>query len=184
MGFGQDVSVPDDMPASIPCYLSLGSNLGQREENLRQAVAHIETVMAVTAVSAVYETPPWGVTDQPDFLNICLAGAADLPPRPLFTALKAIETRMGRQPTYRWGPRLIDIDLLFYGDWIISDADLVIPHPRLAERAFVLAPLADIAPDFVHPQNHKTVSALLAELDCSGLRRRFDWQAQPEALHG
>lgn len=184
MEFGQDVSVPDDMPASIPCYLSLGSNLGQREDNLRQAVARIASLMAVVAVSPVYETPPWGVTDQPDFLNICLAGQTTLLPRPLLTALKAIETQMGRQPTYRWGPRLIDIDLLFYGDWIISDADLVIPHPRLAERAFVLAPLADIAPNFVHPQNHKTVSAMLAELDCSGLRRRLAWQAQSEALHG
>ena len=158
------------MPAAVTCYLGLGSNLGQREENLRQAVAHVGALMAVTAVSAVYETPPWGVTEQPDFLNICLAGETTLPPPLLLTALKAIETRMGRQPTYRWGPRLIDIDLLFYGDWVVADPDLIIPHPRLVERAFVLAPLADIAPDFIHPQNHKTVSAMLSELDCAGLR--------------
>ncbi len=167
------------MPASITCYLGLGSNLGQREENLRQAVAHIGPVMAVAAVSPVYETPPWGVTEQPDFLNICLAGETSLSPRALLTALKAIETRMGRQPTYRWGPRLIDIDLLFYGDWVIADADLIIPHPHLAERAFVLAPQADIAPDFVHPQSHKTVSAMLAELDCAGLRPQFHLDIQP-----
>jgi 2-amino-4-hydroxy-6-hydroxymethyldihydropteridine diphosphokinase len=119
--------------------------------------------VAVTAVSNVYETAAWGVTDQPDFFNICLAGHTDLSPHELLQFCQAVEAEVGRQPTYKWGPRIIDIDILFYDDLIIKDDALTIPHPFVQERAFVLAPLADIAPDYVHPQTGKSVVQMLAE---------------------
>ncbi|MCA9940782.1 MAG: 2-amino-4-hydroxy-6-hydroxymethyldihydropteridine diphosphokinase [Anaerolineales bacterium] len=153
------------------CYLGLGSNLGQREVHLRQAIKLLRAFMVVSAISPVYETPPWGVVDQPDFLNICVAGSTHLPPLPLLSALKRIENEMGRRATYRWGPRLIDIDLLFYGDLILETERLTIPHPHLAARAFVLAPLADIAPGYLHPQTKNSVAEMLAEVDQTGLRR-------------
>jgi dihydropteroate synthase/2-amino-4-hydroxy-6-hydroxymethyldihydropteridine diphosphokinase len=152
-------------------YLSLGSNLGHRLDNLRQAVVALGEVMTVEAVSPVYETMPWGKRDQPDFLNICLRGRTSLEPRPLLQAIKTIEQELGRQPAERWGPRLIDIDILFYNRQVIQDETLTIPHPSLTERAFVLAPLTDIAPDFVHPQSNKTIVAHLAALGSSTVCR-------------
>lgn len=151
-------------------FLGLGTNLGERIQNLQKAVDELAAGMTITAVSPVYETPPWGVADQPDFLNICLAGLTEKSPKALLTFIKSTENALGRTPTYRWGPRLIDIDLLFYDQMQIEEDDLVVPHPRLHERAFVLAPLADIAPDLRHPPTGRTIRQLLAQVDTREIR--------------
>lgn len=127
--------------------------------------------MTVETVSPIYETAPWGKTDQPDFLNICLKGETSLEPAALLEACKTAEKKLGREPGERWGPRLIDIDIIFYGSHIDEGERLTIPHPRLAERAFVLAPLADLAPDFVHPVYGRTVGQMLAKVDSSTVQR-------------
>jgi 2-amino-4-hydroxy-6-hydroxymethyldihydropteridine diphosphokinase len=165
------------MPKST-VYLALGTNLGERPENLKAAVAALaaaspQGTAALTdlAASPVYETPPWGYTDQPDFLNMVVRGETCLPPLDLLIQLKHLETHLGRVPSVRYGPRLIDIDILFYGDLVLSVPQLTIPHPRLHERAFVLVPLADLAPELVHPLLGKPVRAMLAALDATGVKR-------------
>ena len=154
-------------------YLSLGSNIGQRRANLERAVAHLSQCVTSTAVSPLYETFAWGVTDQPDFLNLCVAATTTLSPIDLLIFVKKIESMMGREPTVRWGPRLIDIDIIFYNDLILHDDNLTIPHPRLAERAFVLAPLADLAPDFIHPETNITVVQMLTKVFTTTVRRLY-----------
>lgn len=121
----------------------------------------------VSAQSPIYETPPWGYLDQPSFLNQVIQGSTQLKPETLLKHLKQLEVQMGRAPTIRYGPRLIDIDILFYDDLILAGPELAIPHPHLHERAFVLVPLADVAPEFHHPVNGKTVRELLAQVDAS-----------------
>lgn len=148
-------------------YLSLGTNLGDRLANLRKAQHTLAPGVRILSESRVYETPAWGYEDQPPFLNMAIKAETDLEPHPLLTRLKDLERELGRTPTFRWGPRLIDVDILFYDDRILELPDLIIPHPRLQERAFVLVPLRDIAPDFVHPVLRKTISELLATLDAS-----------------
>ncbi len=145
-------------------YLSLGTNLGDRAANLKSAVHGLKRQMTITAVSNVYETEPWGVADQPAFLNMCVTGTTLLEPHDLLDFCKQIESEVGRTPTFKWGPRLIDIDILFYDNMIMKDDILAIPHPFVDERAFVLAPLADIAPDYEHPQTHESVAQMLAEV--------------------
>lgn len=152
-------------------YLGLGSNLGSRCANLRAAVAALPPAVNVLAESSIYETPPWGVTNQPAFLNMALRGETNLSPQALLRALKQLESRLGRVPSIRYGPRLIDLDILFYDDLVLVSPELTIPHPRLHERAFVLVPLAEIAADLVHPGLHKTIRALLATVDQSGIQR-------------
>ena len=152
-------------------FLSLGTNLGDRRRNLQQAVQRLGAGMTVTAVSPVYETEPWGETDQPAFLNICLAAATDLSPQETLAFIKQIETDLGREATYRWGPRLIDIDILFFADQIADEANLTIPHASLAERAFVLAPLADIAPNWAHPATGQTVAEMLTAVRTTDVTR-------------
>ena len=151
--------------------LSLGTNLGDRRRNLRAAVRRLGLRLRVTAVSPVYETAPWGETDQPPFLNICLAAESDQTPLDLLRFLKQTETDLGRAPTYRWGPRLIDIDILAYDDAVIREATLTVPHAHLAQRAFVLAPLADIAPDWRHPLTGESVAQMMAAVDEGGVAR-------------
>jgi len=156
-------------PATL--YLALGTNLGERFANLQAAIAALPPAIRVLDRSPVYETPPWGLTDQPAFLNMVLKGGTRLAPPALLAHLKQLETKLGRLPAVRWGPRLIDMDILFYDAWILNTPELVIPHPRLHERAFVLVPLADLAPGFIHPVLGKTVSQMLAALDTTGVKR-------------
>jgi 2-amino-4-hydroxy-6-hydroxymethyldihydropteridine diphosphokinase len=156
---------------SLPLiYLALGTNLGDRFANLQAAIAALPPAVRVLAQSPVYETPPWGLTDQPAFLNMVIQGETALTPLELLKYLKHLETSLGRLPAIRWGPRRIDLDILYYDELILNTQELVIPHPGLHERAFVLIPLADLAPGLVHPLLGKTVSQLLAEVDGTGVK--------------
>ena len=143
-------------------YLGLGSNLGDRQENLRAAVGRLSEEVAIERVSAVYETSPVGYDDQPYFLNAVLAGRTGLGPLQLLRFAKRIERELGRVESFRNAPRVIDIDILFHGDALVETKELTVPHPGVAERAFVLVPLAEIAPGMVHPVNGATVADLLA----------------------
>ncbi|MBI1794729.1 MAG: 2-amino-4-hydroxy-6-hydroxymethyldihydropteridine diphosphokinase [Chloroflexi bacterium] len=154
-------------------YLALGTNLGDRLANLRAAIDSFSPSIVHRQSSRVYETPPWGYTDQPAFLNMAVKCETDLDAESLLKRLKQIEVQVGREQSFRWGPRQIDIDILFYDDLVLESESLVIPHPRLHERAFVLVPLADIAPDYVHPVFKKTVTELLLKVDRTGIRHRL-----------
>jgi 2-amino-4-hydroxy-6-hydroxymethyldihydropteridine diphosphokinase len=129
----------------------LGSNIGDGPRNVEAALDMLEErgVAALSARSRIYRTPPWGVTEQNDFANACAIGVTRLSPYELLAAVKKIEADMGREPTRRWGPRLIDVDILFYGETTIDDPELTIPHKELFARGFVLAPLAEIAPNLI-----------------------------------
>lgn len=141
--------------------LSLGSNLGDRKVNLDQAIWRLERTGAkLLRISAVYETAPVGVEDQPSFLNLAAEIETGLSPLELLTATQAIERGLGRTPTFRWGPRVIDIDIILWEMEIINYPRLQVPHPRFRERAFVLKPLAEIAPDAVDPETGHTVAQL------------------------
>jgi 2-amino-4-hydroxy-6-hydroxymethyldihydropteridine diphosphokinase len=153
-------------------FIALGTNLGDREANLQRAKTALSPEVHLVRESSIYETAPWGFKDQPDFLNQVIEARTDLSPRALLAHLKAIEARLGRQKTFRNGPRLIDLDILFYGSRIIRESDLQIPHPRLADRAFVLVPLAELAPDFLHPRRMVTIRALLERVDAGDVTRR------------
>ena len=152
-------------------YLALGTNLGNRPVNLRMALEALPPQMRVMTKSPIYETPPWGFEEQPAFLNQVAKVETYLDPEPLLRHLKRLETALGRVPSFRNGPRLIDLDILFYDDLVIDSPPLVIPHPRLHERAFVLVPLADIAPDLVHPVLNKSVLEMLAGVNSDGVVR-------------
>jgi len=155
-------------------YIALGTNLGERLANLRKAIESMPPKITVLAESHVYETPPWGFEDQPAFLNLVVKAETELEPEPLLKYLKQLEVELGREQNFRWGPRLIDLDILFYDDLVLDSPPLAIPHPRLHERAFVLVPLADVAPDLIHPVFQRSVSDLLAEVDTQGITRSGD----------
>ena len=146
-------------------YLALGSNMGNRLANLKNAVSNLPPQMEVKKKSLVYETPPWGYADQPAFLNMAVMVKTYLEPENLLSHIKRLETALGREPGFQNGPRVIDIDILFYDDVILDSPPLVIPHPRLHHRGFVLVPLNDIAPDLVHPVLGKLISELLLDVD-------------------
>ena len=151
-------------------YLALGSNLDDRLANLKQAITSLSPQMEVKAKSRVYETPPWGYADQPMFLNQVIKANTYLEFEPLLKHIKRLEIALGRKPSFKNGPRLIDIDILFYDDLVLNTASLVIPHPHMHERGFVLLPLMDIAPDLVHPVLKKSVREMTAACDVSGIR--------------
>ncbi|MEQ8703742.1 MAG: 2-amino-4-hydroxy-6-hydroxymethyldihydropteridine diphosphokinase [Phaeodactylibacter sp.] len=144
-------------------FLHTGSNQGDRLANLERAVAVLmKSVGTVTKASQIFETAAWGIRDQPDFLNQALEMKTGLDPIALLSTILNIEEQMGRVRVQKWGQRLIDIDMLYYGDLIWESDQLTLPHPHLQERNFVLAPLLDIAPDFVHPRLKKTTQELFA----------------------
>jgi 2-amino-4-hydroxy-6-hydroxymethyldihydropteridine diphosphokinase len=147
---------------SVRVYLALGSNLGDRTAMLRAALERLAGAVTLDALSPVYETAPMYVTDQPAFLNMAVGGTTLLTALELLDLAKQAEEEIGRVPSLRNGPRAIDIDLLYYGDAILQLDRLTLPHPRIGERAFVLAPLADIAPDWIGPDDSRPISTRLA----------------------
>jgi 2-amino-4-hydroxy-6-hydroxymethyldihydropteridine diphosphokinase len=152
-------------------YLSLGSNLGDRLEQLQTARVFLKELGEIEKTSSIYETEPWGFADQPAFYNQVVLLETTFEPLELLHGIKLIEQKMGRTPTFRYGPRVIDIDILLFDDIVFTDPDLTIPHPELKNRAFVLAPLADIAPSVVMHGETMTVTALLARIGMTGIRK-------------
>lgn len=154
---------------SVTTYLGLGSNVGDRLAALAEALARLDATpgLRMLSCSSVYETEPWGVTDQPAFLNLAAGFETTLSPADMLAACKSVEQVVGRQETYRWGPRVIDVDILLYGDEVVNSAepDLRIPHVCLRERAFALVPLAEIAPDLVLPPDGESIRRLLDAVD-------------------
>lgn len=144
--------------------LGLGSNLGDRLASLRAAKEALAPYVEIVKVSPVYETSLAFQSDQPLFLNAALRGVTTLEPKALLYTLKDIEIDIGRRPTFRFGPRIIDLDILFYGNEQVRLPDLTIPHPLMLERVFVLKPLADVASEWIHPGEGKSVADLLAAL--------------------
>ena len=163
--------------AGVEIVLGLGTNLGDRLSNLRRGLALLATDVLIERVSSLFETTPWGVADQPDFLNAVVLGSTRSEPHELLGRVKAIEVEAGRTPDERWGPRLLDIDILYYDDLLLDDPDLQIPHPRIGERAFVLVPLAEVGPNRRDARTGRTVVEMLASIDRSGMRyaASADW---------
>jgi 2-amino-4-hydroxy-6-hydroxymethyldihydropteridine diphosphokinase len=161
--------------AAASAWIGLGSNLDDPASQLRGAFGALERLPGTRLVrrSALYRTPPWGDTAQPDFVNAVAEIATLLPPRDLLDALLAIEADSGRVRARRWGPRVLDLDLLLYADRVIKQAGLVVPHPHLHERAFVLLPLADVAPQLQVPGAGR-VADLLDRVDRAGCERLAD----------
>jgi 2-amino-4-hydroxy-6-hydroxymethyldihydropteridine diphosphokinase len=151
------------MPSFVQAFVGLGSNIGDRRGNLDCALSRLGALPGciLDRVSTVIETRPEGFADQPDFLNCAARVNTSQSPQEFMQALLGIEADLGRVRTVRWGPRTIDLDLLFHGSAVLSSPGLVVPHPRLHERLFVLEPLSEIAPDFVHPALGLTVRSLL-----------------------
>jgi len=152
-------------------YLGLGANVGDRLGNLRTALARLQTLARLEEVSSLYETEPQGVSEQPPFLNAVCRITTGLEPEGLLRFLKNLEQEIGRRPGgQRWGPRPIDLDILLYGERVVDTPELQIPHPRLAERAFVLVPLCELAPELRHPLLGKTMKELLASVGKKGVK--------------
>ena len=183
----------------VTAYLGLGSNLGRREENLATAMGRLtsargrpipsslpETMpenlgVQILRASSIYETSPWGVEDQPEFLNCVLEICTRLSPSELLTWVKVVEQEMGRQQGPRYGPRLIDVDILLYGCVVVDLPDLQIPHPRLHLRAFAMIPLAELDRRLVHPTLHATAGELAAQVD--GREGVKVWGPPPKTRH-
>jgi 2-amino-4-hydroxy-6-hydroxymethyldihydropteridine diphosphokinase len=148
------------MAADERVFLGLGSNLGEREENVREALNQIAALPGTRVVrtSALIETEPWGVENQPPFINAVTEIRTSLEPSELLEATKGIEAKMGREKTYRWGPRLVDIDVLVYGQRRVHTPRLNVPHPQLLERPFVVEPLAEIAPEVIEELRRAAIS--------------------------
>jgi 2-amino-4-hydroxy-6-hydroxymethyldihydropteridine diphosphokinase len=141
-------------------FLSLGSNIGDREEHIRKAFTLLANICKVRRTSHLYLTEPVGYTEQDWFLNCVVEVETDVDPKKLLSSIKSIERKLGRKKTVKNGPRIIDIDILFYGDYVVNTKNLVIPHPLLQERLFILQPMMDLNPGFVHPVLKKTIQEL------------------------
>lgn len=150
----------------VTAYLSLGSNMGNRQENLVQGLEFLKNCSGIdlVKVSSFYETEPVGYEDQDWFLNAVAEIATNLSPQELLGVVAEVEKELGRVRTIRWGPRTLDVDILFYGQELIVEENLEVPHPRIQERAFVLQPLAEIAPDLIHPYYGQTIEEMLENL--------------------
>ncbi len=151
-------------------YLSLGSNLGNRKANLSAALSMLSSVSDIKKLSPIYQTAPLGFEKQPNFLNMACLVSTRCSPKGFLREIKKIEKTVGRKKTFKNGPRVIDIDIIFWGNSVIDDRNLQVPHPRAAQRGFVLRPLARIAPSFVHPTLHKTIESLLRSVEPQGVR--------------
>jgi len=149
----------------VTAYLCLGSNMGDRQDNLKKGLEYLSQRLRLIRKSSIYETEPVDNPQQPHFLNMVCQVKTMLKAEDLLVLLKAIERKQGRLPGRRNAPRPIDIDILLYGDEVVNTPNLTIPHPRLEQRAFVLVPLAEIAPGLMHPAAKKTVKELLKELE-------------------
>ena len=159
----------------VAVAVGVGSNLGAREEHLSEGIRALSKLLTGLRVSPVYETTPLGDVHQPDFLNLCCVGTTRLPARTLLDAMLEAERAAGRRRTgRRFGPRPLDLDLLLFGASVLSEAGLEVPHPRMAERAFVLVPLRDLAPTWRHPVLDRTVAELAQGVEASGVRRFLD----------
>lgn len=147
-------------------YIGIGSNLGDKKANCLRSLKKLSAAgVVIRKESALYETMPWGLEEQPGFMNMTAEAETGLPPEKLLGVLKEIEREMGREESVRWGPRLIDLDLLFYDDKIIESETLTVPHRHLHERKFVLLPLSEIAPDLIHPVFKRSIKELKEILD-------------------
>lgn len=156
-------------------YLGLGTNLGEREENLRRAVKLLKSFpeLEVIKVSSIYETEPWGYEEQNDFLNLCLELETTLSAQQLLEKCQAVEDKMGRKREKRWEPRVIDVDILLYDDLELETSDLIVPHPRMQERAFVLIPLQELKPDLMVQGN--TIAGCLEKISTAGVNYYSDY---------
>jgi 2-amino-4-hydroxy-6-hydroxymethyldihydropteridine diphosphokinase len=152
-------------------FIALGTNIGDRLANLQRAKDSLQPSIKILRESSIYETEPWGYADQPDFYNQVIEVRTRLKPMTLLVRLKDIEKDMGREISFRNGPRVIDLDILFYGKHILDEDRLHIPHPELHKRAFVLIPLAEIAPNFIHPLLRKPVKSFLSDVDPESVRK-------------
>jgi 2-amino-4-hydroxy-6-hydroxymethyldihydropteridine diphosphokinase len=149
----------------VIAYIGIGSNVGGREENCQKAIELLAEAGRVVSISSLYRTEPVGYQEQEDFINAVAAVETNLEPAELLRVCRSIEDRLGRKRGLRWGPRTADLDILWYGDRVVNQPELAIPHPRMAMRKFVLTPLAEIAPDAVDPLLHRTAAQLLHELN-------------------
>jgi len=154
-------------PHAFDAILGLGTNLGDRTHNIEEAIRRLTADGSIRVVvrSKLYRSAPWGVTDQDWFVNACVAVQTELSPHALLKQCQAVENDMGRIRTRRWGPRIIDVDILTFRDLVIADPDLTVPHPLIAERAFVLVPLKDVAPEL--KLDGRTIDSMLEKLDSS-----------------
>jgi 2-amino-4-hydroxy-6-hydroxymethyldihydropteridine diphosphokinase len=152
---------------TVIAYIGIGSNIGDKTANCQTAVECLAEAGRIIAVSSFYYTEPVGYKEQEDFINAAASLETNRSPSELLAICHAIEDRLGRRRTVRWGPRTVDLDILLYGDLVVKRAELVIPHPLMAMRRFVLAPLVEIAPAIIHPVLNKTMIQLLSELQNS-----------------
>lgn len=150
-------------------FIALGSNIGDRMKALKEASDLLPPDINSVSFSKVYETPPWGYEDQSPFLNQVIKAQTHLSPCEVLKRLKEIERELGRQPIFRYGPRLIDLDILFYDEMEHKSEELTIPHPEIANRAFVLVPLMEIAPNYIHPVTHKKIVDMAAQIETGSI---------------
>lgn len=166
---GEPACLIPPVGVAVNAYLGLGTNIGERAHNLEDALLRLGRIVRIEKTSGIYETEPVGFKDQPAFWNLVLRCATDLPAKQLLHEMLAVEDAMGRERTFKNGPRNIDIDVLLYDDVVMADADLQIPHPRMHERAFVLRPLLEIAPDAANPRTGTRYADILALVPRAGV---------------